>query len=61
MSREDEQRRALEHAGLDTLAVRAGQLRSAEGEHSEALHLTSSYVFESAADAAARFSGERTK
>ncbi|HEY9035546.1 MAG TPA: O-succinylhomoserine sulfhydrylase [Pseudomonadales bacterium] len=59
MSREDEQRRALEHAGLDTLAVRAGQLRSAEGEHSEALHLTSSYVFESAADAAARFSGER--
>ena len=58
MSREDEQRRALESAGLDTLAVRAGQLRSAEGEHAEALHLTSSYVFDSAADAAARFSGD---
>ena len=43
---------------LDTLAVRAGQTRSAEGEHSEALFLTSSYVFPSAAEAAARFSGE---
>ncbi len=58
MDREDEQRRALEHAGLDTLAVRAGQARSAEDEHAEALFLTSSYVFGSAADAAARFSGE---
>jgi O-succinylhomoserine sulfhydrylase len=46
-------------AQFDTLAVRAGQVRSAEGEHSEALFLTSSYVFDSAADAAARFSGER--
>jgi O-succinylhomoserine sulfhydrylase len=46
-------------AQLDTLAVRAGQVRSAEGEHSEALFLTSSYVFDSAADAAARFSGEQ--
>jgi O-succinylhomoserine sulfhydrylase len=45
-------------AELDTLAVRAGQRRSAEGEHSEALYLTSSYVFDSAADAAARFAGE---
>lgn len=43
---------------LDTLAVRAGQRRSEEGEHSEALFLTSSYVFDSAADAAARFAGE---
>ncbi|WP_346836977.1 O-succinylhomoserine sulfhydrylase [Microbulbifer sp. SAOS-129_SWC] len=43
---------------LDTLAVRAGQTRSDEGEHSEALYLTSSYVFPSAAEAAARFSGE---
>jgi O-succinylhomoserine sulfhydrylase len=42
---------------LDTLAVRAGQERSQFGEHSEALYLTSSYVFESAAQAAARFSG----
>lgn len=58
MSRDEEQRRALAAASLDTLAIRAGYLRSAEGEHSEALHLTSSYVFDSAADAAARFSGE---
>ena len=41
-----------------TLAVRAGQERSQFGEHSEALYLTSSFVFESAAQAAARFSGE---
>ena len=45
------------NAQLDTLAVRAGQRRSAEGEHSEALYLTSSYIFDSAAEAAARFSG----
>jgi O-succinylhomoserine sulfhydrylase len=42
---------------LDTLAVRAGQERSQFGEHAEALYLTSSFVFESAAQAAARFSG----
>jgi len=47
-----------EGAGLDTLAVRAGQIRGVEGEHSEALYLTSSYVFANAAEAAARFSGE---
>ena len=41
---------------LDTLAVRAGITRSQFGEHSEALYLTSSYVFNSAAEAAARFS-----
>lgn len=49
----------LHGAAPDTLAVRAGQVRSAEGEHSEALFLTSSYVFANAAEAAARFSGER--
>ncbi|MFZ4536747.1 O-succinylhomoserine sulfhydrylase [Propionivibrio sp.] len=43
---------------LETLAVRAGQERSQFNEHSEALYLTSSYVFKSAAQAAARFSGE---
>ncbi len=42
---------------LDTLAVRAGTTRSQFGEHSEALYLTSSYVFENAGQAAARFSG----
>ncbi len=44
--------------GLETLAVRAGQHRTAEGEHSEPIFPTSSYVFDSAAAAAARFSGE---
>jgi len=41
--------------GFDTLAVRAGIHRSQFGEHSEAMYLTSSFVFESAAQAAARF------
>ena len=44
---------------LATLAVRAGQVRTPEGEHSEPLFLTSSYVFGSAAEAAARFAGEQ--
>jgi len=43
---------------FETLAVRAGQTRSQFGEHSEALYLTSSFVFANAAQAAARFSGE---
>ena len=42
----------------ETLAVRAGQERSQFGEHSEALYLTSSFIFKSAAQAAKRFSGE---
>jgi len=42
---------------LETLAVRAGIQRSHFNEHSEALYLTSSFVFKNAADAAARFSG----
>ncbi len=51
--------KALEDAGLDTLAVRAGQRRSMESEHAEPIFLTSSYVFDDAADAAARFAGDR--
>jgi len=43
---------------LDTLAVRAGIERSHFGEHSEALYLTSSFVFKTAAQAAARFSNQ---
>jgi len=43
----------------ETLAVRAGTLRTEFQEHSEALFLTSSFVFGSAAEAAARFSGEQ--
>ena len=49
----------LEGAAFETLAERAGQQRSPEGEHGEALFLTSSYVFRTAADAAARFAGEQ--
>ena len=41
-----------------TQAVRAGQQRTHEQEHSEAMFLTSRFVFSSAAEAAARFSGE---
>jgi O-succinylhomoserine sulfhydrylase len=44
---------------LETLAVRAGIHRSQFNEHSEALYLTSSFVFKDAAEAAARFSGEQ--
>jgi O-succinylhomoserine sulfhydrylase len=40
---------------LSTLGVRAGQRRSEFHEHSEALFLTSSFVFESAAQAEASF------
>jgi len=43
---------------LETLAVRSGTVRSQFGEHSEAMFLTSSFVFENAAQAAARFIGE---
>ncbi len=42
-----------------TLGVRAGQVRSQFQEHAEALYLTSSFVFENAAQAAARFAGEQ--
>ena len=42
---------------ISTQGVRAGQVRSQFQEHSEALYLTSSYVFENAAQAAERFGG----
>ncbi len=42
----------------DTLAIRSGFERSQYGEHSEPIMTTSSYVFASAAEAAARFGGE---
>ena len=44
---------------FETLAIRAGQVRTAEGEHSEAIFPTSSFVFASAAEAAARFAGDQ--
>ena len=42
----------------ETLALRAGTERSQFHEHSEALFLTSSFIFDSAEQAAARFIGE---
>lgn len=53
MSHEDEKQ-----YGFDTLAVRAGHERTNEGEQGEPIFTTSSYVFDSAAQAAARFSGD---
>jgi O-succinylhomoserine sulfhydrylase len=41
-----------------TLAIRTGHYRTREGEHSEPIFATSSYVFHSAREAAARFAGE---
>jgi O-succinylhomoserine sulfhydrylase len=43
---------------FNTHAVRTGQRRTNEGENSEPIFTTSSYVFASAAEAAARFSGD---
>ena len=42
----------------ETLAVHAGTVRSQFNENSEAMFLTSSFVFDNAAQAAARFIGE---
>ncbi|MET0026651.1 MAG: O-succinylhomoserine sulfhydrylase [Candidatus Thiodiazotropha sp.] len=44
--------------GFDTLAIRSGHHRTPEGEHGEPIFTTSSFVFSSAAEAAARFSGD---
>lgn len=43
---------------IETLALRTGQLPTEEGAHGEPIFTTSSYVFDSAAQAAARFAGE---
>ena len=48
----------LEDAQFATLAVRAGYDRTQEHEHSEAMFLTSSYVFGNAQEAAAVFAGD---
>jgi len=47
----------FENWGFDTRAVRVGHRRTSEGEHSEPIYPTSSYVFANAAQAAARFGG----
>ena len=50
-----ESRRPL---GLDTLAIRESLPRTQYNEHNEPVFLTSSFVFDNAAQAAARFAGE---
>jgi O-succinylhomoserine sulfhydrylase len=42
---------------FETRAIRTGHRRTPEGEHAAPVFLTSSYVFRTAAEAAARFSG----
>jgi O-succinylhomoserine sulfhydrylase len=49
----------FEEFDFETRAVREGQVRTAESEHSETIFPTSSFVFDSAASAAARFSGDQ--
>lgn len=45
----------------DTIAVRGGTLRSGFDETSEAIYLTSGFVYSSAAEAAAAFAGEHER
>ncbi len=59
LSKLDRERlQALFEARPDTQAIRAGHQRTPEGEHGEPIFTTSSYVFDSAAQAAARFAGD---
>ena len=48
----------LDQAGARTRAVRSGIKRSSELEHGEPIFTSSSFLFESASDAAAKFSGD---
>lgn len=48
----------MQHWDFETIAIRAGHERTPESEHSEAIFPTSSFVFQSAAQAAARFAGD---
>lgn len=47
----------LDGMSVDTLAVRAGQIRTDQLEHSDAIFPTSSFVYGSAAQAAAGSEG----
>src|SRR5699024_5366650 len=51
--------KALEEWSAATRAIRTGQLRTDEMAHSEVLFLTSSFVYESAEQAAGRFDGSQ--
>jgi len=48
----------LDTAHPETRAIRSGVKRTPEGEHSEPIFATSSFVFDSAEDAAAKFMGQ---
>lgn len=45
---------------LETHAIRTGQIRTQEAEHSDPMFVTSSYIFKNAAEAAARFAGQQS-
>jgi len=51
-------KKSVSDTALETHGVRTGQTRTAEAEHSDPVFLTSSYVFNNAAEAADRFSGQ---
>jgi O-succinylhomoserine sulfhydrylase len=59
-AKETENTNMDDNLNFDTLAVRSGTLRSEFNEHSEALYLTSSFCFGSAAEAAERFKNSET-
>ena len=48
----------LDEARPGTRAVRSGKRRTPEGEHAEPIFTSSSFLFDSPADAAATFAGE---
>ncbi|MCL6268697.1 O-succinylhomoserine sulfhydrylase [Sansalvadorimonas sp. 2012CJ34-2] len=48
----------IQNLAFETLAVRSGTWRSEQREHSEAMYLTSSFTYDSAAQAAAVFAGD---
>jgi len=52
--------RTRDELGFTTLAIRTGHHRTPEGEHGEPIFTTSSYVFTSAREAAARFAGDES-
>ncbi|MDX1693522.1 MAG: O-succinylhomoserine sulfhydrylase [Ketobacteraceae bacterium] len=58
MSQESFDPKQQPDASFDTLAIRTGNLRTNHGSHGEPIFTTSSFVFESAAQAAARFAGD---
>ncbi len=58
LDRPERLRSVLDDCRPDTLAIRAGEIRSVEGEHRDPIYATSSFVFTTAREAAARFAME---